>query len=190
MMINIPTARFTEWQRSLASQNRRREEESIAEMIRERQSVLVGAMSQGPNALATYLRSVLHIPNTGLEELPPLPRELSAPEASEPPPELESELYNAWATLTPKEASQPAFWTICHIRWREEGTLGNDPIETFTDRRVTDTDAQTRDLLRHLGGIYVRGNVSVFSDCPLARAWWRRRFAVSAAEPYTRSSQC
>ena len=182
VMISIPVARFTDWQRGLASQNRRREEESAAQLIQERQDVLADVMAQGASALANYLRSELNILDADLGELPLLPRELSPSEASEPPPELETEIYNSWSTLKPKEASQPAFWTICHIRWLEEGALGDDPIETFSDRRTIDTDTRTRDLLRHLGGIYVRGNVSVFSDCPLARAWWRRCFAILAAE--------
>ena len=184
--ISIPAARFTEWQRSLVSPNRKREEESTAQRIKERQQVLVDAMVGGACALASYLRAELGLSDANLEGVSPLPRELSPSEAFEPPPELETELYDTWSALLPRDASQPAFWTVCHIRWLEEGTLGDDPCATFSTgipgKRDSDSDTQTRDLLRHLGGIYVRGNVSVFSDCPLARAWWRRRLAVLAAE--------
>ena len=78
------------------------------------------------------------------------------------------------------------FWTLCHIRWLEDGSLGDNPFATFTGRsrqRVpSDSDDQTRLILRHLGGIFVRSLVSVYSDCPIARGWWRRKMAVEASK--------
>ena len=142
----------------------------------------------GANALAAYLRDKLGLRSKNLQEVPPLPRQLAIEEAFQPPVELEKELHDVWSTLVHSgAASQPAFWTTCHIRWLEQGRFGNDPNAAFSTgvagKREPNLDTRTRDLLRHLGGLpHIRGNVSVFSDCPLSRAWWRRRLAVEAIE--------
>ena len=44
-------------------------------------------------------------------------------------------------------------------------------------------DAETRSGLYNLGGLpEVRGRVSVFSNCPLARAWWRCRYSEDISD--------
>lgn len=104
-----------------------------------------------------------------------------------PSPELETELAAPWGMIPPRLALYPLFWFLCHIAWIEEGRFG------YTGRRLADLflkggrsstrEAQTRNLLRRTGGLApVRGRVSVFTDCPLARAWWRHRVAVQVEE--------
>ena len=44
-------------------------------------------------------------------------------------------------------------------------------------------DKAVRTVLRRLGGIpEVRGNRSVYVDCPFARAWWRERLVNQTAQ--------
>ena len=188
-MVDIPAGRFTQWQKGLVYRRRKGEDpdETTVAGVKERQGALAQVMEDGAEALARYLRQELGL-GVSLRDLPLLPRQLAPEEAFQPPIELEKELYGAWSRLVhPGTASQPAFWTMCHIRWLEQGHLGNDPNATFSTgiagKREPDLDVRTRDLLRHVGGLpYIRGNVSVFSDCPLSRAWWRRRLAVEAVE--------
>ena len=186
-MLDLPSLPFTRWQQSLVSRNRRREEESSTARITERQEELAQAMSGGAQALASYLRMCLNLVGYDLTGALALPRQLTAEEAFEPPLDLEAELYEAWkGQVVSGQASQPAYWTVCHIPWLEDGLLGNDPIATFSTKtpgkRNSNLDNLTRDALRHLGGLpHIRGNVTAFSDCPLARAYWRRRVAVDAA---------
>ncbi len=186
-MIELPSTQFTNWQGSLVSRNRRGENETSAEEISERQQELSHSMSGGAQAFASYLRLQLDLVGKDLSDALALPRQLTSEEAFEPPLDLEVELHEAWnGQVRPGQASQPAYWTVCHIPWLEDGLLGNDPVATFSTktpgRRNSNLDNLTRDALRHLGGLpHIRGNVTAFSDCPLARAYWRRRIAVEAA---------
>lgn len=186
-MLDLPTVPFTRWQRSLVSRNRLREDEDSSARIMERQEELAQAMTDGAQSLASYLRMQLDLVGKDLSEALALPRQLTAEEAFEPPLDLEEELHEAWSgQVASGQASQPAYWTVCHIPWLEEGLLGNDPVATFSTktpgRRNPNREKLTRDTLRNLGGLpHIRGNVTAFSDCPLARAYWRRRVAVEAA---------
>ena len=189
-MIDIPAGRFKQWQEGLVFHGRKNQgpdEATVAECMA-RQSKLAESMEGGASTLARYLREELALHGKNLQEVPPLPRQLAMEETFQPPVELEKELHDAWSTLVHSgAASQPAFWTACHIKWLEQGRLGNDPDAAFSTgvagKRQPNLDTRTRDVLRHLGGLpHIRGNVSVFSDCPLSRAWWRRRLAVEAVE--------
>lgn len=186
-MLDLPTVPFTRWQRGLVSRNRLREDEASAARIAERQGELAQAMTGGAQSLASYLRRKLDLVGNDLSGALALPRQLTAEEAFEPPLDLEAELHEAWSgQVVSGQASQPAYWTVCHIPWLEEGLLGNDPVATFSTKtpgkRNPNLDKLTRDALRHLGGLpHIRGNVTAYSDCPLARAYWRRRLAAEAA---------
>ena len=186
-MLDLPSLPFTRWQTSLVSRNRRREDEDSTARITERQEELAQAMTDGAPSLASYLRMKLDLVRKDLSDALALPRQLTSEEAFEPPLDLEGELHEAWnGQVVSGQASQPAYWTVCHIPWLEAGLLGNDPVATFSTKtpgkRNSNLDNLTRDALRHLGGLpHIRGNVTAFSDCPLARAYWRRRIAVEAA---------
>ena len=166
--------------------------------VHSRQLELRSAVTGGAATMARYLRRVLSLENEELAGLPALPRRLTSGEYLKPPLELEAEIGDAWGCrgpnsanqVTPRNAAQPLFWLVCHIGWLEQGLLGDDVYPSLMggeavagarddrDRR----EKETRNFLRRTGGLpAVRGNVSVLSDCPISRAWWRRRFAQSAA---------
>lgn len=194
-MIELSAGRFTGWQRSLIASNRGNGLAGGVDLREARlgQEELVAALHEGSKGLAAYLREQLGLVGQRIgDDLPWLPRQLTPEEAFEPPLQLESELHEAWSGVVPAGlASQPQFWVLCHIAWMEAGLLGDDLIATFTrppsrsqaagmDEGILEVQART--FLRHICGLpLVRGKISVFSDCPLARAWWRSRLAAEAA---------
>ena len=182
---------FSSWQEGIIFDQRKHgkpgdHNREIVERVRNRQEKLVSAISGGPGALAVYLRGVLGLGLGDPIEALPFPRERITPsEFLNPPVELEEELGAAWEGLPPRLASQPLFWLLCHVAWIAEerfGDAGNllNAALTGDVRRLED---RTRHFLRCTGGLFVvRGNISVFSDCRMARAWWRWRMAGQAAQ--------
>lgn len=179
---------FTEWQRSLAVRPRELDSEEARLAYVQRQQGLADALSEGASALARYLRGHLELDSADLIGAPNLPREALTPhEFREAPAELETELAEAWdGRISSADASKPLFWLLCHIEWIEQGRFGPDRMHAFFTEgggRGDTLDARTRTFLRRTGGLpHVRGNVSVLTDCPLARAWWRVRVAAEVAE--------
>ena len=121
-------------------------------------------------------------------------------EYKDPPSGTEQALYVAWAALTPAVACRSTFWanlTIEHIRAgriqsaylaANGGNLpgGAERIDFALDEThgqgPKQIDECVRTVLRRLGGLReVRGNRSVYVDCPFARAWWRECIASQAA---------
>lgn len=184
---------YERWQRTCVFKRHRHGEWEDADPqvkadVRRRQRALVAAVYRGADALGIFLRERLGIGATERIWAPPLsPVQMEASDLHRPSPELETELAASWGMIPPRLASRPLFWFLCHIAWIEEGRFG------YTGRRLADLflkggrsntrEAQTRNLLRRTGGLApVRGRVSVFTDCPLARAWWRHRVAVQVEE--------
>ena len=120
-------------------------------------------------------------------EAPDIPRpRLTSSEYQNPPLELEQELGESWEHLIQRgSACQPVFWLTCHINWVEQGKLGTRGFELkkalLTSAAKPNRETHTRNFLRRTGGIFVRANTSVFSDCTLARAWWRYTLAKEVA---------
>ena len=187
---------FTEWQRSLAARPRDLDSEEARLVYVQRQKGLVDALSEGALPLGRYLRAHLGLDPASLVGAPSLPREMLTPhEFREAPAELETELAEAWdGRISPADASKPLFWLLCHLEWIEEGRFEPDRMHAFFTEgggRGDTLDSRTRTFLRRTGGLpHVRGNVSVLTDCPLARAWWRVRIAAEVAEdPDSRLTQ-
>lgn len=161
--------------------------------VTERQRELRRVIGGDPKATAGWLRAQLGLeePGTLMIEAPQLPRRLTADEFIEPPFELEQEIGEALsAEVTARDAARPWFWLVCHIAWLERGDIAGNVQRAFcwssaAAGKLDETgqsEAETRNFLRRTGGIeMVRGKVSVLSDCPLARAWWRYRLAHNAA---------
>ena len=180
-------APFSAWQRGVVFEkkyHRHRPDEgrAVRDKVEARQKALLAAVAGGPTALGPYLRQRLRLDAKAAIQAPAMPRwALTVNEYVEPPLELEMELGRAWAAeIAPGQASKPVFWLLAHIEWIEEGRLGTGDLrDALTAGRGALThDQRTRNLLRRTGGIpHVRGKTSVFSDCTLARAWWRHRLA-------------
>ena len=176
---------FSAWQRRLTYQPKLKQPKKE---VLARQRELRDAVDRGAAAFAAYLREQLALQSDALIEAPALPRPLDASEFRDPPFELEREIYDSWHHLvTPVRAAQPLFWTLCHIAWIENGLLV-EPLHAALLGKLASgepegtSEAATRNLLRRMGGLpHVRGKVSVLSDCPISRAWWRGRLAASSA---------
>lgn len=169
---------FSEWQKRLVK--------SADEEKEPLQQEFIDAIHGGPLTLASYLRKELQLDS--LPAIPSLHRKLTANEAFTPPAPVEIELWKHWEHLDkrlicPRDASLPIFWYAAYITWIEEGWLNEDLHATLISNTTKSLDSQTRTALRNLGGLpEVRGRVSVFSDCPLARVWWRCHIAEDAAK--------
>ncbi len=173
---------FTNWQRDLIRKD---------EGLLERQEAMLQALERGPEPFCNYLEEHLAIGSYRNSPKLSLHRELTLNEVSNPPVELERELYELWEhELTPNEACLPIYWYIMHTAWIRSLWFGSDLVKTFvhTSRSASDpmenqVDDRARSVMRRVGGLVEeRGKVSVFSDCPMARAWWRRRISISVAE--------
>lgn len=181
---------YTNWQKDVVydqGRHGKRDETNkhLWEPVEERQHEIRVAIQGGPRSLGDYLRQSLKIGDDKVGA-PPFPREqLTADEFRGPPPELEWELWEEWVDVTPRLASRPLFWLLCHITWIEDGRLGSNGHKlalALTDGPRAGSEAEIRNFLRRTGGIpHERGKTSVFSDCPLARAWWRCRMATEVS---------
>lgn len=173
--------RFSDWQRGLATKGR-----TIPSSVADKQKELHIAVSQGSIAFAAYLRNQLGLTKDHSIDAPILPCLINPPDYRDPPFTLERTLSQSWDGLIRRRiASRPAFWTLAHIRWLEEGQLGEQIEETLLrgSGRDSTEDQRTRNLLRRLGGLpHVRGKVSVLSDSPISRAWWRGEVASEIAK--------
>jgi len=186
-------APFAAWQRRVIFEKKKygaRQDKGAAQQARVlvRQEKLEAAVAGGPRVLGRYLRAKLEV---GVDETigaPIFPRPRLTPgEYLNPPVLLEAEISGAWADdISPKWGSRPVFWLLCHIEWIEQERLGraSDLNEALMEGPSSGgIEGRIRNFLRRTGGLpLVRGKTSVFSDCTLARAWWRRRLAEEIQE--------
>lgn len=147
-----------------------------------------------------FLESLSTVSTVGSTEAEILPHPLTESEFKDPPPDAEHMLYSAWSGVPPAVACRSTFWahvTLEHIRkGRIESVYlaangGNLPggaeridfaLNDNTAKAPQAIDACVRTALRRLGGLpEVRGNRSVYVDCPFARAWWRERMVEQAS---------
>lgn len=192
-LLDRAAAPFSAWQRELVFEkkkyaNHKDRGESVRRDVSVRQRELLAAVSSGPVALGRYLRGKLDLGEKAAIGAPVFQRpKLTPGEYVNPPVPLETELGAAWADdVSPKEASRSAFWLLSHIDWIEQGRLGGAASlkEALLEGPGRGgTEGQVRNFLRRTGGLpLIRGKTSVFSDCTLARAWWRHRIASEVAE--------
>lgn len=179
-------APFATWQRSLVFEPKRygraaNPGTSEKDRIHRCQEQLEAAVFGGPQPAAEYLRGVLELRPGEEIRGPGFTRSMLTPgEYQNPPILLEQELGKLWAKqISPRLASRPCFWLLCHIDWIERGTLGTGDLRPYlmAGSGELSPEQKARNFLRRTGGIYVRGKVSVYSDCTLARAFWRNRLA-------------
>ena len=146
----------------------------------------------------TYMNDVVGVEKGA--ELEPLADRMSEAEFGNPPWDTEQRLFESWGGLTPRIACRTAFWGRVTCRHIEKGRIessflaangrGNatgvqriDAALNAPDEKATPLlDECVRNVLRRLGGLpEVRGNRSVYVNCPLARAWWRERLVMEVA---------
>ena len=137
-------------------------------------------------------------------ETPPITdTRLTEKEFSDPPWSTEHAIASTWATLPASLAARPETWTRIHVAMIEEGRIKSSYLAANGSgesgrRRITQalkgTDAQlvdscVRTVLRRLGGVIeARANRTAFLDCPLAKSWWRHRYATEAHKIFNRHS--
>ena len=124
--------------------------------------------------------------------------ELTEKELTEPPRDTEQANYSRLAHLSPRVAAMHSFWTAYQVELVRRNIIqpsflaaktggsgtGKERIEKALAekkkskvRRGQSLDDCVRTILRQFGGLpEVRGKVSLFVDCKLARSWWRGYF--------------
>lgn len=149
---------------------------------------------------AAFLDHISSITTDGTVEPALAPERMTESEYKDPPASTEQALYTSWSALPPAAACRSTFWaklTIEHIRAGRIQSFylaangGNLPggaeridfvLNDTTGQGPKRIDDCVRTVLRRLGGLpEVRGNRSVYVDCPFARAWWRERMVDQAA---------
>ena len=153
---------------------------------------------------AAFLDHVSSIPTDGTVGPALAPERMTESEYKDPPASTEQTLYTSWSALPPAVACRSTFWaklTIEHIKAGRIQSVylaangGNLPggaeridfvLDDTTGQGPKRIDDCVRTVLRRLGGLpEVRGNRSVYVDCPFARAWWRERMVNQAANGNT-----
>ena len=132
------------------------------------------------------------------ESLTILQEPLTEAEFQEPPKSTEKQIFDTWRSIAPADACRVTFWGLMTLRHVESGIIQSSflavnggPSPTGLERidRVLkegnekDVDSVVRRALRLTSGLpEARGNRSVYVNCPLARAWWRRYLANEICE--------
>ena len=144
------------------------------------------------NAFCAQLRSWGLTPG----ETPPVMEEaLSEKEFVDPSWTTECAIAATWRELPVRMAARPETWMRIHVELIEQGQIESsflaaasrgDPgrvqiTQALRRNNAKKVDDCVRAVLRRLGGIVsYRGNRTAFMDCPVARAWWRHRYAHEA----------
>ena len=161
---------------------------------------------KGGNKQISFLRAVQNkesflelmdaIPKDETSSSSPVPTwKFTSKEFKNLPACTEEKVYDHWINLNPSVASRPGFWAqtvidlartdsiapATHLAGPVEGCGHKQIEEALITQDSLAADACVRRILRRMSGISdVRGNRSVFSDCTLARAWWRERLVRQA----------
>lgn len=149
----------------------------------------------------SFVTLMSEIETVGTIDMDLAPWPLTESEFKDPPLDTERALCKSWSRITPAVACRSTFWaclTLEHIRHgriqsvylaANGGALpgGAERIDVVLNDRTARApqliDSCVRTVLRRLGGLpEVRGNRSVYVDCPFARTWWRERMVSEAAQ--------
>ena len=128
---------------------------------------------------------------------------LTEKEFADPPWSTECIIAVTWRDLPPGLAARPEAWFRIHLEMIEQRRIKSSYLAVNGNGEsgggriaqvLTGTDAQAvdrcvRTVLRRLGGVIGdRANRSAFIDCPLAKAWWRNRYAQEANHSFGKDS--
>ncbi|MCY4257158.1 MAG: hypothetical protein OXE04_02565 [bacterium] len=179
----IDRDRFDKWQISLiyakkiASSNEQTAERS--------QRQLEQVVESGPTAVRDYLLKSLGVQDRQEADriVPSLPNPLTPAEMQRLPIHAEQKIAGCLTGITPAEATDPAFWTLCHAIWIGRWMFEEDVAAAFMVGSTSNTsERRARNFLRGIGGLNrVRGYTSVLEDCPISAAWWKCRAAEVAS---------
>ena len=140
---------------------------------------------------------------TGGETPPVMDEALSEREFVDPSWSTECAIAATWGALPVRLAARPETWVRVHVELIEQGKIessylaagtrgepGHSQIAQALRRNNSKkVDDRVRAVLRRLGGIVSdRANRTAFVDCPLAKAWWRHRYAQEAHRVFHRDS--
>lgn len=166
----------------------KRELRQLRSQITDRQRELIRSVERGGEALTSYMQSKLGIEDSGPVTVPSLSRIMTLEEFRNPTFQIEQALTESMAgKVSRSQARHPVFWCICILQWIKAGMLPPNLYEALLVGQGQKTEQallehQTRNFIRRTGGIdVVRSRISVISDCPVSRAWWRRTIATEAA---------
>ena len=137
-------------------------------------------------------------------EAPPVMDEaLSEKEFLDPSWSTECAIADTWGALPVRLSARPETWVRVHVELIEQGKIESsylaagtrgEPghsqiVQALRRNNSKKIDDCVRAVLRRLGGIVsYRGNRTAFMDCPLAKAWWRHRYAQEAHRVFLRHS--
>ena len=169
-------------------------------LLREKGSDRQRAFLESVRETSLFLGFVGDLPTVGSLEVDLAPYPMTESEFKDPPADTERELYASWSDLTPSVACRSTLWACLTLEHIRKGRLesvylaangGNLPggaeridfaLTDMTSQRPQRMDSCVRAVLRRLGGLpEIRGNRSVYVDCPFARAWWRERTVEQVA---------
>ena len=140
-----------------------------------------------------------NIPTVGTTDAALTRDPMTESEFKDPPSDTEQTMYKSWSAIVPATACRSTFWAHVTLEHVKKGRIdsvylaangGNLPggaeridfaLQDDTAKGPQQIDACVRTVLRRLGGLpEVRGNRSIYVDCPFARAWWRERLVEQA----------
>ena len=179
----ITRDKFDDWQVSLIYE--KKIASSNQQVAERNQRELERVVEAGPSSVRDYLFRRLGVEDRRQAErvIPRLPNPLTPAEMQRLTVHAELEIASCLGEVTPAQAADPAFWTLCHAIWIGDWMFEGDIAAAFMAGNKDKTSEQrTRNFLRGVGGLNrVRGNVSVLEDCQISAAWWRCRTAEAAS---------
>ena len=132
-----------------------------------------------------------------------LDSQLSENELRDPPWSSECRIAEVWNDIPNSYAARPETWVRINLEMIEHGKINSSFLayngtsesglarvrKSLKQTNGKVVDQCVRSVLRHLGGIpQDRANRTAFLDCPLAKTWWRHKYAVEAHEVFKRTS--
>jgi len=158
-----------------------------------KQQEFLATVAEDPNGFCEEVRS------WGLSGEKPhavFETKLTEKEFKNPPWETETVIFNTWSDLSENMASRPGFWARVTIELTEQKLIQSSYLaspsnktnsglsrlkEVLHSGNAKDIDSCVRAVFRRMGGIITdRGARTVYLDCPIAKAWWRRHYSIEA----------
>ena len=137
-------------------------------------------------------------------DAPPVPEQvIGESDFVDPPWTTECVVAAAWRELPVSLAARAETWTRIHVEMIERERISSTHLaapgkghsgrariaQALRGSHAAPVEKCVRAILRRLGGVISdRGNRTAFIDCPLARAWWRNRYANEAHGTFQLSS--